>query len=131
MTARDQHQPTLESSVRYESEAFIRRPGILLIRMAPGEEPPELEIERRFVRVLRTRHPIPACTRVRVTRPLVVVVAESVHESIATLVCECARVGAAFVHLGPLVDRAALGTWLSNAVQMGLARRAQSVPASA
>jgi len=109
---------------RHRSDIRFVRPCILLVCIAAGEEPPELGLDDAPARILRVRHPIPACTRARVNRPLVVIVGETVQEDISPLVATCRRIGAHLLHLGPLVPREVLSGWLSRAMELSLARRA-------
>lgn len=104
----------------------VRTPCIMLVRLEPGEEPKELALDDLFVRVLRVRHPLPAVQRMRITRPLVVVLGESVREEDRRLLVEQAHeIGAAILPLGPLVSRRMIGSWLRNAMQLVIERRAE------
>jgi hypothetical protein len=97
----------------------------MLVRIAAGDEPAELGLDQLAIRVLRVRHPVPACHRMRITRPLVVIVDESVREADrAMLMEEAHNIGAALFPLGPLVRQEALGKWLRDAIQFVLQRRA-------
>ena len=100
-------------------------PSVMLVRIEPGDEPAELGLEELGVRVLRVRHPIPACQRMRITRPFVVVVGESVREAQRRLLVEeASQIGAALLPLGPLVDRPSLGPWMRGALERVAKRRA-------
>ncbi len=97
----------------------------MLVRVAPEDEPEELGLEDLPVRVLRVRHPVPACQRMSVTRPLVVIVGESVREEDRQMIVEHAhRIDGAALPLGPLVNRAALRQWLHEAMRIVAERRA-------
>jgi hypothetical protein len=97
----------------------------MLVRIEPGEEPKELGIDNLPVRVLRVRHPLPACQRMHVTRPLVVLVGEGVRKpDVHLLIEEAQRIRAAVLPLGPLVHRSSLGAWLQDAMQVAFQRRA-------
>jgi hypothetical protein len=96
------------------------------VRIESGEEA-RLGLGELSVRVLRCRHPIPACQRARITQPLVVVVGDDVREwSRPMLVETCHDIGAAMLQLGPLVVRSALADWMREAMARVVARRASA-----
>jgi hypothetical protein len=98
----------------------------MLVRLEPGEEPAELGLGDLFARVLRVRHPLPACQRMRIMRPLVVLVGESVRQPDRDMLMEQAcDIGAVLLCLGPLVRREALGKWVRDAMQAVARRRAE------
>lgn len=110
----------------YESHVRIRKPSIMLVRIEPGEEPPELGLADMSVavRVLRVRHPIPACQRMQIVRPLVVIVGESVRRWALPYIEQSAReVDAVLLQLGPLIVRDALRDWLRRALEKGMRQR--------
>jgi hypothetical protein len=99
-------------------------PPIMLVRLEPGEEPAELGLGQMPVRILRVRHPIPACTRARVVKPLVVIVSSSVTEDLSPLVSTCRSIRAQLLHLNPLVATEMLRGWLVQAMKLARAKRA-------
>ena len=103
----------------------VEPPAVMLVRIAAGEEPRELALDDLFVRVLRVRHPVPACQRIRITRPHVVIFGESVRLADRALLLEEAKlVGAAVLPLSSMINRQALGAWLRNAMELVAQRRA-------
>jgi hypothetical protein len=104
----------------------VRPPCVMMIRLEPGEEPEELELGDLFVRVIRVRQPLPACHRMQITRPLVVIVGESVRDADRAMIMDRAsEIGAAVLPLGPLVRRQALGKWVRDAIQIVAKRRTE------
>lgn len=99
----------------------------MLVGIEPGTEPVELGIEdlAGALRVDRVRHPLPACQRIRILRPHVIVVSDRLRAwSMRALEQAAGEVGASILQLGPLVCRELLGEWLRGALQAALARRA-------
>ncbi len=108
----------------------VRRslPGVLLVRIAEGEEPPELKLHELPVRVLRTRHPLPACVRIRVVHPHVVVVGRSVMPGFLPELLRAARaVKAELIDLS-VAGRHELHDLLVGGIRSATARRKHSVP---
>ncbi len=107
------------------SHVSIRRPSIMLVRIEPGAEPSELGLDDLPYKVLRVRHPLPACTRMRVTRPHVVLVGTSVLPRDFVLVLAAAdRIGAAVALLGGLTGPDGLRDWVVRSVDEVHTRRA-------
>lgn len=99
----------------------------MLVQIEPGEEP-ELGLQdlAGALRIVRVRHPLPACHRMRVLRPAVVFIGASVREwSLPALEQAAGEIGAAMLQLGPLVIRPAVRDWLRRALEATLARRAR------
>lgn len=120
--------------MNHDSFVRVSKPYVMLVRIEPGEEPAALGLRELAgaVRVVRVRHPIPACERMRVLRPLVVVVGESVRSwAMPCLEEAAAEIDAAVLPLGPLVATEALRDWLSRALERGLKRRARKATESA
>jgi len=120
--------------VNHDSFVRVRKPYVMLVRIEPGEEPAALGLRELSgaVRVVHVRHPIPACERMRVLRPLVVIVGESVRAWAMPCLEEAATdVDAAVLPLGPLVATEALRDWLRRALERGLERRARKQTGSA
>src|SRR5580700_3954800 len=61
------------------SHVQFRMPCVMLVRIDPGSEPEDLRLEDTPFEVLRVRHPLPACTRMLVMRPALVLVGRSVQ----------------------------------------------------
>jgi hypothetical protein len=99
--------------------SYIRfRPRIMLVRIDPSAEPREWGLDDLDVEVLRVRHPLPACARMEVTRPFVVLLGEDVRPVDVAFVKRTAReIGAKVVQLGPLLARDSLGRWLRAALE--------------
>jgi hypothetical protein len=112
---------------RLQSVVRVRAlPRVMLVRLEPGEEPCELGLVCLPVSVLRVRHPLPACERMRVMRPLVVIVGPSVVErDLALLMHAADETDTAILHLGSLVDRETLADWLQRAIEVVTVSRAQ------
>jgi hypothetical protein len=102
---------------------------ILLVRAHPDEEARCLAaLDDLTARVLRVRHPLPACQRIRVVRPTVVVVGRGVRDEDARLLIDAAReAGSEVVELGAFVAPWALEEVLRRAV----ARATRSAKAKA
>jgi hypothetical protein len=98
----------------------------MLVRLETGEEPRELGLARLPVSVLRVRHPLPACERMRVTRPLVVIVGPTVLErDFALLMRSAEETDTAILQLGSSVARDFLAAWLRRAIEVVTASRAK------
>ncbi|MGH7294517.1 MAG: hypothetical protein ACRELB_06285 [Polyangiaceae bacterium] len=107
------------------SGVWLRGPCVMLVRIDPGTELPELDQEGRRLRIARVRHPVPACHRMTILRPKVVIVGESVRDwDFALLHAEAQRIGAAVLRMSPLVSRAAIPAWLGKVLERDLKRRA-------
>jgi hypothetical protein len=118
------------------SPAVAEMPCIMLVRMEPDEEPAELAEHEGAIQLLRTRHPLPAVQRIRITRPSVVLIGAKVRGADSVLLAEAARgISAAVLQMGPLVAREALGDWIRAALQIANERlalaRASRPPAAA
>jgi hypothetical protein len=112
---------------RAQSVVRVRAcPRVMLVRLEPGEEPSELGLARLPVSLLRVRHPLPACERMRVMRPLVVIVGPTVVErDLALLLRAADETDTAILHLGSLIDRETLADWLRCAIGLVAASRAE------
>jgi hypothetical protein len=112
----------------YQSDVRVRKPCLMLIGIEPGDEPAELGLQELAgaLRVVRVRHALPACHRMLIVQPVVVIVGESVQEwSLPALDDAARQTGAEVLLLGPLVVREALRDWLRRALEAGLRRRAE------
>jgi len=110
---------------RTSRESFFRpkQEAVMLVRVEPWEEGPLL-LRELPVRVLRVRHPIPACARMRLTRPAVVVAGARVREAdFELLVDEAYGLHAAVMQVGQ-VPWSNLRTWIATALDQVRRRRA-------
>jgi hypothetical protein len=98
----------------------------MLIRIPVGGEPSGLRLNELPFAVLRVRHPLPACTRIAVMRPAVILVGSSVQPRDFDLVARAAEdVGAAAVLVDGLVDTLKLHDWVATTVVAVIAKRQQ------
>ncbi len=124
-----QSRPTTNS--RYSSEVRVSRPLVMLIRIDPGEEPPELDLSRLPVRVVRVRHPLPACVRIRALRPHIVIVGATVVPAfLPELVRAVSEVGATLID-AVMPGKEGLRPTLVNAIQSAMAAKTSGVASSA
>jgi hypothetical protein len=85
----------------------------MLVRIEPGHEPVELGLEDLPVKVLRVRHPLPACVRMRILHPEVLLVGPSVQPRDLALLQDAAyETQAALVALAHVTERCALRPWV-------------------
>jgi hypothetical protein len=78
----------------------IRRPSVMLVRIERGEEPPGLDLDALPLQVFRVRHPLPACVRMGVLRPEVVLAGVSVQpRDLASMIEHANGIQAAVVWL--------------------------------
>jgi hypothetical protein len=100
----------------------------MLVRIEAREDPPELGLGERNLRVVRVRHPVPACQRMRIVRPAVVIVGPSVRDwDFALIQAETQRMGAAVLRLGPLVSRSSIPEWFSRVLDRDVKVRTREV----
>jgi hypothetical protein len=114
------------AAVGYQSDVRLRKPCIMLVGIDAGAEPAELGLEdlAGSLRVVRVRYPLPACERMLVVRPLVVILGQSVREwALPVLEKTTKEIDATLLQLGPLVVRDALRDWLRRALETTMARR--------
>jgi hypothetical protein len=108
------------------SQTCIRAPSVMLIRIPAGTEPTGLRLSELPFAVLHVRHPLPACTRISVMRPAVVLVGRSVQPRDFDLVLSAAAgVGASVVLVDGLVDTTKLHDWVMTTVASVIAKRQQ------
>jgi hypothetical protein len=94
---------------------------IMLVRM--GDEL-DLGLEGLAVDVLRVKHPLPACERMRITRPLVVVVGSGIPEKdLERLALVARETGCEILECDAFVSHAAVKSALRRAVARAIARR--------
>jgi hypothetical protein len=98
--------------------SYIRfRPRIMLVRIEREAEPTEWGLNGLDVEILRVRHPLPACARMQVTRPFVVIVGQDVRAvDVAFIKRTAHQIGARVIQLSPLLARDSLGAWLRTAL---------------
>jgi hypothetical protein len=78
---------------------FRQLPPIMLVRV-PEDVEAQLELSSLAVRVLRVRHPLPACHRAHITRPSVIVIGGGVRSVDADLLStEAVRIRAAVLDM--------------------------------
>jgi hypothetical protein len=95
------------------SHVQIRKPSVMLVRIDPGEEPCDLQPDDLPYTVLRVRHPLPACTRMEILRPAVVLVGKTVQPRDFVLMMGVAdAIGAAIVLVNALVAPEGLQEWV-------------------
>ena len=111
------------------SGVWLKGPCVMLVRIEAGAELPEFDLEGRRLEVVRVRHPLPACQRMSILRPRIVVVGESVREwDVALLQAQAKKIGAAVLRLGPLVSRAAIPGWFRQVLEADMKVRARQGP---
>jgi hypothetical protein len=99
--------------------SYVRiRPRIMLIRIEPKAAPASgWGLDELNAEVLHVKHPLPACERMRITRPVVVIVGEDVRPVDAAFIKRAAReIGARVVQVGPLLVRDSLRNWIRTAL---------------
>ena len=98
----------------------------MLVRIDPGHEPPELGLDDLPVRVLSVRHPLPACVRMAIVRPEVILVGVSVQARDLALLMDAAYdIQAAIMPLAHWVGRCALRPWVLRMVDVVRDRRSE------
>jgi hypothetical protein len=104
----------------------IRRPSIMLVRIDPGTEPPDMRIDDLPFTVLRVRHPLPACVRMKVMRPAVVLVGRTVlPRDFVLLLAAADKIGASVALMGGLTSSEGLHDWIVRTVGEVQTRRSQ------
>ena len=100
------------------SEARRKTPCIMLVCVDPADEKAAgLDLSGFSVSVLRVRAPLPACERMRVTRPAVVIIGPTVSERDVEALTRVAReIGCRAIELGVYVAPAALHEALRRAL---------------
>ena len=88
------------ASAQRISLVSIRRPSVMLVRIERDEEPAGLDLDQLPLQVFRVRHPMPACVRMCVLRPEVILVGRSVQPwDLARVIDRGNEIGAAVVWL--------------------------------
>jgi hypothetical protein len=112
----------LPSSPR-DSFVAIKPDVVMLVRIEPWEES-MLLLRDMNAHVVRVRHPLPACERMRVTKPAVIIVGASVRpKDFELLVDEAYELRAAVLQVGQ-VPFGKLRTWIGLALDKVRQRRA-------
>jgi hypothetical protein len=107
---------------------ILLRPRIMLVRVDDAEQTAGWGLEELGVDVLRVRHPLPACARMHVTRPKIVILGEDIRPIDVAFIKRTAReIGAKIVQLGPLIAREAMPGWIRGALDE--AQRSTAQPA--
>jgi hypothetical protein len=97
--------------------SYVRiRPRIMLVRIEPKTSQ-EWGLKELDAEVLNVKHPLPACERMKVTRPVIVIVGEDIRPVDVAFIKRTAReTGARVVQIGPLLVRDSLRNWLRTAL---------------
>jgi hypothetical protein len=96
----------------------------MLVRVEPGTEPADLRPEALPFPVLRVRHPLPACVRIVVMRPAVILVGKTVMpRDFEPLQAAADEVCAEVFLLDALAPPVGLHRWLVRRVAAVQARR--------
>ncbi len=100
------------------SEARRKTPCLMLVRVEPAEEAAaRLELGRLSARVLRVRSALPACERMRIMRPAVIIIGPTVSErDVEALGAVAREIGCLVVELAVYVAPAALHQVLRRAL---------------
>jgi hypothetical protein len=99
------------------SRIIAKPPSVMLVGVEPREEPSDL-LSRPDVHVYRVRYALPARHRMRIVRPLIVVIGPRVRGVDSVLLAEAARdTRAAVIQLGPLLRGRAFGEWLDATIE--------------
>jgi hypothetical protein len=106
-----------------DSYVRIQPDVVMLVRIEPWEES-MLLLRDLHTRVVRVRHPLPACERMRVQKPAVIIVGAGVRpQDFELLVDEAYELGAAVLQVGQ-VPSGKLRTWIATALDRVRERRA-------
>jgi hypothetical protein len=104
----------------------VRLPCVILVRVAQDEEPPELSSDTVAVRAVRVREPIPACERIRILRPHLVLVGRDVGAwALPDLIWAARAAGAELIDLGLNARRGAPPSWFKDALATAIAERSK------
>jgi len=105
------------------SQIQLRTPPVMLVRIDEGQEPRGLRIDDLPFAIVRVRHPLPACTRILVLKPAVVLVGRTVQpRDFVQMVQAADQVGAAIVLVDAL-SPAGLYEWTVRSVAAVRERR--------
>jgi hypothetical protein len=105
-----------------DSYVGIRPDVVMLVRIEPWEES-MLLLRDLNTRVVRVRHPLPACERMRVQKPAVIIVGASVRaQDFELIVDEAYELRAAVLQVGQ-VPSGKLRMWIATALDKVRQRR--------
>jgi len=111
-----------------DSYVGLRPDVVMLVRIEPWEES-MLLLRELNTRVVRVRHPLPACERMRVQKPAVIIVGASVQpRDFELLVDEAYELRAAVLQVGQ-VPFGKLRSWIATALDRVRQRRAAEATA--
>lgn len=103
----------------------------MLVRIEPAEEQGGLDLESLGILVYRVRHPLPACVRMRVLRPEVVLVGKSVTSpDLGQLLFEAHEITAAVMPRTQLLEPGRLREWVVDTIEVVRQRRREALAAS-
>lgn len=98
--------------------------SVMLVRVDPAEEAQRFDPSEFADSVLRVVHPLPACERMRIMRPFVIIVGSAVFDRDVELLTKAAReIGCEVVELGAFVSHATFHEALHRAVARASSRR--------
>jgi len=110
-------------STKRDSYVGLRPDVVMLVRIEPWEES-MLLLRELNTQVVRVRHPLPACERMRVQKPAVIIVGASVRpKDFELLVDEAYELRAAVLQVGQ-VPFGKLRSWIAMALDKVRQRRA-------
>ncbi len=113
-------------ATRRSSHMRLPVPCVMLVRVEAEDEPRELRSAAARVKALRVREPVPACERIRILRPHLVVVGRTVGSwAYAELAWAARQVGAEIVDLRHVAPGGAGGTWFADALARAVEGRAR------
>ncbi len=102
----------------------------MLVRIEREEEQSGLDLESLGVLVYRVRHPLPACQRMRVLRPEVVLLGESVLSAdMAQVLFAAHETVACVMPRTQLLDGTRLRDWVVETIEVVRQRRRQALAA--
>jgi hypothetical protein len=113
--------------------SFVRiRPRILLVRIErEAVRASDWGLDSLDAELLHVKHPLPACERIRVTRPAVVIVGEDVRPVDLAFIKRAAReAGSRVIQIGPLLVRHSLRNWIRAALDEALDASSAPLPAA-
>jgi hypothetical protein len=127
VTLRSQMQP--ESLPR--SGPRRKGPWVMLVRVKRGDEEDRLGLSALGVRVVRVTHPLPACERMRVLRPSVVVAGPGIGDLDLDRLMEVSReTGIQVIAMAAFVAPAAVREMVRRAIARATAAEHEDLPDS-
>jgi hypothetical protein len=108
-----------------------KAPWVMLVRVKRGDEEESLGLAALDVQVIRVTHPLPACERMRVLRPSVVVAGPGIGDEDLDRLMEAARaIGTQVIALAAFVGPAAVRAALRRAIDRATAAEDADLPDS-